>query len=307
MMEIKTYSPESHLLKCLVYWAPGTGKTTFAASAEDVLIGSAEAGLLWIKSGINYVEIKSYKDLQEVYKFLSEGEHKYKTFALDSISEINDIIINELSAGKGQMFQNDRWTLGKKMVDMLRKFRDLPMNIIFISHEVTLSDEERIVKYVPMLSGKTQLKIPGFFDIVWRAYIDDKMQFRIDVEPRQDLVTKSRGLYIKNSTPMSFPEWLNAFKEVKIEKQAVITSIESVEDYIRLAKEAELPEDLYVRAKKTFDKLSEYEIEGLELQWAKIKSEVEKAPEDLFNEKEKIAYYKFIDLTCNFYRNGWSE
>jgi hypothetical protein len=60
------------------------------------------------------------------------------------------------------------------MVDMLRKFRDLPMNIIFVAHETTVSDDGRIVKYVPMLSGKTTLKIPGFFDVVGRIFIDDK-------------------------------------------------------------------------------------------------------------------------------------
>jgi hypothetical protein len=52
------------------------------------------------------------------------------------------------------------------MVDMLRKFRDLPMNVIFVAHETTISNDERVVKYIPMLSGKTAMKIPGFFDVV---------------------------------------------------------------------------------------------------------------------------------------------
>lgn len=307
MVEIKTYAPENHHLKCLIYGAPGTWKTTFAGSADDVLIGSAEAGLLGLKSWINYVEIKSFKDLQEVYKYLADGWHPYKTFALDSISEINDIIINELSAGKGQMYQADWWVLGKRMVDMLRKFRDLPMNVIFVSHETTVNDDERVVKYVPMLSWKTTLKIPGFFDVVWRIYINDKGEHKMRVEPRHDLVTKTRGRYITNDTPLSFPAWLEAFKKVKIQKQEVVKSIESVDDHIKIATEAGLNEDLYPRAEKTYKKLLEQSIEDIELQAGKYKAEIEKAPENLFTEEEKVSYYKFIDLACDYIKSLWLE
>lgn len=306
-MEIKTYSPENHYLKCLIYGAPWTWKTTFAGSADDVLIGSAEAGLLGLRSWINYVEIKTFKDLQEIYKYLLEGKHPYKTFALDSISEINDIIINELSAGKGQMYQNDRWVLGKRMVDMLRKFRDLPMNVIFVSHETTVNDDERVVKYVPMLSGKTTMKLPGFFDVVWRTYIDEKAQHRMWVEPRQDLVTKTRGRYIVNDTPLNFMEWLNAFKKIKIEKQVVVKDIESIPDHVRLANEAGIPVELHDRAVKTFKHIIEQSLDDIDLQAWKVKSEIEKAPDNIFTEEEKIAYYKFIDLTCEFAKTSWLE
>jgi hypothetical protein len=30
----------------------------------------------------------------------------------------------------------------------------------------------------------------------------------------------------------------------------------------------------------------------------KVKSEIEKAPDNLFSDDEKITYYKFIDLAC---------
>lgn len=307
MIEIKTYAPEDHFLKCLVYGWPGTGKTTFAASADDVLIGSAEAGLLGVKSWTNYVQIKSFKDLQEVYKYLLEWKHWYKTFALDSISEVNDIIINELSVWQWQMYQNDRWTLGKKMVDMLRKFRDLPMNIIFVSHETAISDDERVVKYIPMLSGKTAMKIPGFFDVVGRTYINDKNEYRIWVEAKADLVTKSRGAYITNDTPNVFPERLNAFKKIKVKKQEVIQGIESTEDYLSLAIEAGLPEDLHTRSNTTFKHLLKQNLDDLELQAGKVKAEIDSAPDNLFTEEEKVAYYKFIDLTCNFIKTSWLE
>lgn len=298
-MEIKTYAPENHFLKCLIYGAPGTWKTTFAGTAEDVLIGSAEAGLLGLKSGINYVEIKSFKDLQEVYKYLSEEDHPYKTFALDSISEINDIIINELSAGKWQMYQNDWWILWKRMVDMLRKFRDLPMNVIFVSHESTVNDDERVVKYVPMLSGKTTMKIPGFFDVVWRIFINEKWEHKMWVEPRADLVTKTRWRYITNETPLHFMERLNAFKKVKVQKQEVVKKIESTPDHIKIATESGLPEELFPRAEKTYAKLLDQTMDDLELQAGKIKAEIEKAPENLFTAEEKVAYYKFIDLAVD--------
>jgi len=63
-------------------------------------------------------------------------------------------------------------------------------------------------------------------------------------------------MYITNETPLSFPERLNAFKKIKVEKQTVVKDIESVQDHIKLAKEAGLHEDLYVRAEKTYNKLA---------------------------------------------------
>ena len=58
------------------------------------------------------------------------------------------------------------------------------------------------------------------------------------VEPRHDLVTKTRGRYITNETPLSFSAWLNAFKKVKVEKQEVVKKIESTPDHIKIAVEA---------------------------------------------------------------------
>lgn len=123
------------------------------------------------------------------------------------------------------------------------------------------------------------------------------------VEPRHDLVTKTRGRYITNETPLSFPEWLNAFKKIKVEKQTVVKDIESTPDHIKAAKEAGLSEDMFPRAEKTFNKLLGENIDDLDLQAGKIKSEIEKAPDNLFTEDEKVAYYKFIDLACNLIKN----
>ena len=307
MVEIKSYSPEDHCLKCLIYGAPGTGKTYFAAGAENVLVWSAEAWLLWIKSWTHYAQIKTFKDLQELYKILEKNEQWYKTFVLDSVTEINDIIINELSAGKGQMYQNDRWVLWKKLMDMFRKFRDLPLNVIFICHEQIEKDDERVVRYVPMISGKTGTKAPGYFDVVWRSYVDDKWTFKIRVEPRHDLVTKSRWMYINNNTENTFKAWLDSFKKVEIQKQETITKVDSLPDHIALAKEAGLDENLYWRAEVTYKKLLEQSVDDIELQAGKIKAEVEKVGADVFTEKEKIAYYKFIDLSCKFIQTSWLE
>jgi hypothetical protein len=60
------------------------------------------------------------------------------------------------------------------------------------------------------------------------------------VEPRHDLVTKTRGRYITNNTPLSFPEWLNAFKKIEVHKQTVVKELDSVADHIKLATEAGL-------------------------------------------------------------------
>jgi len=309
-MQIKKNRPSSHKIKCLIYGTPWVGKTTFIWTANNVLIGSAEAGLLSIKREVPYVEIKSVKDLEEVYNYLKNEKHEYETFALDSISEIDDTIKTSLEdRNRWVMTFKERWEKSKFMAAILKKFRDLPMNVIFVAHEKFNKDWENISKYIPMLSGSIDYKAAGFFDIVWRLIVDQDWNRKMIVSNRPNTVTKSRGDYVTDSTPLDFEERLKAFKKIEIKEEEIIANVvETVSNVaeitdqpinslalIELLNEAGCSEDMIKSASKTLSALEKFDNEKeMIAKWVEIKSQV--ASSQLFSETDIQSYAKFIDL-----------
>src|SRR6056297_925371 len=86
-------------LKILVHGPAGSGKTVMCAtSGKPTLIISAESGLLSIRDAPDYIQttqIKTMDDLIEVYEYLKEGDHKFEWIALDSISEMGEVVLAE--------------------------------------------------------------------------------------------------------------------------------------------------------------------------------------------------------------------
>lgn len=86
---------------------------------------------------------------------------------IDSITEINDIIKAGLEAKRGRALQIQDWgEIAKTIENILRTFRALDMHVIFIAQETVERDDQKIIRYVPSLNGKTATKIAYFMDIV---------------------------------------------------------------------------------------------------------------------------------------------
>src|SRR5660397_226942 len=149
--------------KVVVYGPPGAGKTTFGATFPDALILSAESGLLSIRDkDIDTWTIDKWEDLEEAFGFLRRGEHEYKTVVLDSLTEVqkklNEHIIRKFP-GKRRDYEDlmsmSDWGYSiDRLRKMCRAFRDLPMNVIFITLAVDVVVEEELMTK-PALSGKT--------------------------------------------------------------------------------------------------------------------------------------------------------
>ena len=83
MIEIKTFSPKSHKIKCLIY----------GGSAKNVIFASSEDGLLSIADKkIPFVKIETLEQLQQLRDFLKNDEHEFETLVIDSITDINERI-----------------------------------------------------------------------------------------------------------------------------------------------------------------------------------------------------------------------
>lgn len=225
-MEIKKFTPKDHFVKAVIYGASGAGKTFFSSTAPNPIYASAEGWLLSIAHmSPDFVEIKTLKDLQDLYSYLKKGGHWYETVIIDSITEISDGIKAEIEKTNNRQLElKDWWELGRKMESILRTFRDLPMHVLFITQENVEKDEDRVIKIVPSLNGKLQTKIAYFMDIVGYILIDKEGVRHVITESSEKLLTKDRSGLIGNSTNADFGQWIDIVKWIEVGEQQVVAT-----------------------------------------------------------------------------------
>ncbi len=158
-------------LKVLVYGQAGAGKTTLIRTLPDPIILSAESGLLPLRSAnLPYIEITNVKDLQEIFAWLTgsaEGQ-QYKSVALDSISEIAEVVLSEektLTKDGRQAFGNTQ----DRVTALIRDFRDLPGRHVYFSAKVEkqLNEMGQLLHSPSMPGQKLAQALPYFFDEVF--------------------------------------------------------------------------------------------------------------------------------------------
>ena len=188
-------SPQAiEFLKILVFGESGAGKTTFVGTAQDSPLTSP-AFMLDIEGGSTVLNDKPDIDVKQSRKMIGEdskpGEesvqeiadilHKnpkyYKFFALDSLTELREIDMQEVML---QQFNKKPDTTdiyvpsprewgksGSRVKEVLRYLKDLPCHVVVTTLLSEKKDERTgIIKMEPMLPGQLQGQVPGFFDIV---------------------------------------------------------------------------------------------------------------------------------------------
>lgn len=157
-------------VKLLVYGQAGAGKTSLIRTLPDPIILSAEGGLLSIRDAdLPYIEIADLDTLREAYAWLigSDEAKRYQSVALDSISEIAEVVLNaEKKAAKDP--RQAYGAMQEQMTDIIRAFRDLPGKHVYFSAKLEKTqDEMGRVLYAPSMPGnKTGQALPYFFDEV---------------------------------------------------------------------------------------------------------------------------------------------
>lgn len=155
-------------VKLLVYGQSGAGKTSLIPTLPTPIVLSAEAGLLSIADAdVPFIEVSSMAALMEAYQWLTssvEAAH-FESVALDSISEIAEVVLNhEKKASKDP--RQAYGAMQEQMADLIRAFRDLPGKHVYFSAKLEKSqDEAGRMLYAPSMPGnKTGQQLPYFFD-----------------------------------------------------------------------------------------------------------------------------------------------
>jgi phage nucleotide-binding protein len=163
-------------VKVLVYGQAGAGKTSLIKTLPSPIVLSAEGGLLSVQDAdLPFIEVDGMDTLKEAWLWLTESKEAqaYKSVALDSISEIAEVVLNaEKKATKDP--RQAYGAMQEQMADIIRAFRDLPGRHVYMSAKLEKSqDEMGRILYAPSMPGnKTGQSLPYYFDEVLALRIE---------------------------------------------------------------------------------------------------------------------------------------
>lgn len=221
-------------VNALVYGEPGVGKTFLMGTADDdertspSLVFDVEGGMATLrrKPGIDVYPVRSMEDLtkgfETLWESITDGEMYYKTVGIDSLTELADLDLKDImtkayNANPDKIDKDvpDQRGYGKSrshIRNIVRAFRDLPCNVIYIASIGTLQEEGQPNKVYPAFSGKLRTEVPGFMDIVGYLYnevdpIKGDITRHLQVQGTRRVVAKDRtaalgGKVINPTIPM---------------------------------------------------------------------------------------------------------
>lgn len=157
-------------VKLLVYGNAGAGKTSLIPTLPSPIVLSAEGGLLSIADAdVPFIEVNSYETLMEAYRWITQSDESkhFESIALDSISEIAEVVLNY----EKKIAKDPRQAYGamqEQMTDLIRAFRDVPGKHVYFTAKCEKStDETGRLLFAPSMPGnKTGQQLPYFFDEV---------------------------------------------------------------------------------------------------------------------------------------------
>lgn len=204
-------NPDAHHINAMIYGQPGAGKTTLASSAPAPLIMDFEEGAIASArvSGNKHarvVKIGSMADVRKVYKYLSSGEHPFKTVVLDPLGELQRLVMDEIvrkfpnvkRAYDNLPSMNDWQKALNDATKLVTMFRALPMHTVVIAHAEIPEHEEDMVN--PLASGKNFKQfIQGAMDLLGYLYIEqdgDEATRKLLTSSTATVVAKNRGGYL---------------------------------------------------------------------------------------------------------------
>ena len=201
-----TGSLSANGVKLLVYGQAGAGKTSLIRTLPEPIVLSAEGGLLSIQdANLPYIEIGSMDDLKEAFEWMSTPEGLgFKSVALDSISEIAEVVLNH----EKKIAKDPRQAYGamqEQMADIIRAFRDLPGRHVYMSAKLEkATDEMGRILYAPSMPGnKTGQALPYFFDEVLALRVEKDA----DGNTQRAIMCDSDGLWLAKDRSGKLGAW----------------------------------------------------------------------------------------------------
>ena len=205
-------------VKTCLFGASGIGKTRLLATAPEPIVLSAESGLLSLrKEKVAYIDISTYKQLTEAYQWaISSAEaRRYKTFGLDSLSEIAEVVLAE----ELKKTPDPRKAYGEtqqQMYRLVRNFRDIAgKHVVMVAKEMFIEIGTSRCATPLMPSEKLQQQVPYFFDLVLHMYVGNdpttgKRYTALHTQSNLNWIAKDRSGTLDS---IEYPDLTNLFKK----------------------------------------------------------------------------------------------
>ena len=205
-ISLKRTGASNQWVNILVHGQSGSGKTTLSRTLENVVILSAEGGLLSVADEqIPYIEISTYAELMEAYQWASESDEakQFDCVALDSISEMAEVILaTEKSKAKDP--RQAYGALQDSMSGLIRAFRDLPKHVYMTCKTEKIQDESGRLLWSPSMPGaKLGQQLPYFFDEVFALRVEKDE----DGKALRMLQTESDGIWTAKDRSGKLEPW----------------------------------------------------------------------------------------------------
>lgn len=203
----------------VTYGRSGTGKTTYASSWPKpmLLLDVKDEGTDSIKDveGIEVFSIETWEDFEKAYWLLKSGEHKFKSVAIDTVTQLQDKAVNQVLADENKSFVSQQmWgQISGMLKSWLMDYRDLAddgINVHFIFqdrvHDTDTDDEEEgqidpVVgpQVIPSIAGM----ITAAVKVIGNTYISESVErtrdgiareqeYRMRIGPHPYYTTKVR-------------------------------------------------------------------------------------------------------------------
>lgn len=179
------------------YGRSGTGKTTLASTFPGpiLLVDIKDEGTDSVSDvkGLDVLEVESTEDLEELYWMLKENPSKYKTVILDTVTQLQNMRVEEVSdvrslKGKsagdwGTMTQKDWGLVSSWMKKTITDFRSLPLEVVFIAQDRVFNagdEEENAAGAIdpevgPRLSPATMAHLCSAVHMIGNTFIREKV------------------------------------------------------------------------------------------------------------------------------------
>lgn len=164
-------------IKILTCGEPGSGKTKTAGTWPNPFYIDAEGGLLSIRElDLPYFSLTQTSELLELKNMLEQPANireknfgvPVDTVVIDTVDEIARMFQRERIQGSGKdaMAVQDWGWLGEQLRNVLRGFRNLPINVVLNCHLKSQTDEDTGKVWLrPAIAGQVGDEIAGFVDL----------------------------------------------------------------------------------------------------------------------------------------------
>lgn len=180
-------------LSILVHADTKVGKSTFANTAPAPrLLLDAEAAARFLPGKKVYwdpqrdappeadgtwetcvVAVRDYSVMIRVMQWLQSGQHGFESVIVDSISEIQKRLKDQITGGNGEMDQRKWGEILTHMEALIRQMRDMtehptkPLTAVVL----TAMTEMRDGKWRPYVQGSLRITLPYFIDVVGYMFV----------------------------------------------------------------------------------------------------------------------------------------